>query len=40
MIPAIFLLSIAVSFFSVGVAIWTWLIMLAVDVLVIHRRFR
>src|SRR5918999_2154388 len=38
MIPAIFLLSIAVSFFSVGVAIWTWLIMLAVDVLVIHRR--
>jgi len=39
-IPAIFLLSIAVSIFSVGVAIWTWLIMLAVDALVIHRRFR
>jgi uncharacterized membrane protein len=39
-IPAIFLLSIAVSFLSVGVAIWTWVIMLAVDVLVIHRRFR
>jgi uncharacterized membrane protein len=39
-IPAIFLLSIAISFFSVGVAIWTWLIMLAVDALVIHRRFR
>jgi TMEM175 potassium channel family protein len=39
-IAAIFLLSIAVSFLSVGVAIWTWVIMLAVDVLVIHRRFR
>jgi uncharacterized membrane protein len=39
-IPAIFLLSIAISFFSVGVAISTWLIMLAVDALVIHRRFR
>src|SRR5215218_9599741 len=39
-IPAIFLLSIGVSFFSVGVAIWTWLIMLVVDAVVIRRRFR
>jgi uncharacterized membrane protein len=39
-IPAIFLLSIAVSFFSVSVAICTWLVMLAVDAVVIHRRFR
>jgi uncharacterized membrane protein len=37
-IPAIFLLSIAVSFFSVSAAIWTWLIMLAVDAIVLHRR--
>jgi uncharacterized membrane protein len=40
MIPAIFLLSIGVSFFNVGVAIWTWLIMLVVDAVVIRRRFR
>jgi len=39
-IPTIFLLSIGISFFSVSVAIWTWLVMLAVDALVIHRRFR
>jgi uncharacterized membrane protein len=39
-IPAIFLLSIAVSFFSVSVAIWMWLVMLAVDALVIRRRLR
>jgi uncharacterized membrane protein len=39
-IPAIFLLSIGVSFFSVGVAIWMWLIMLVVDAVVIRRRFR
>ncbi|MDQ3862030.1 MAG: TMEM175 family protein [Actinomycetota bacterium] len=38
-IPAIFLLSIAISFFSVNVAIWTWFVMLAVDAVVIHRRF-
>jgi uncharacterized membrane protein len=37
-IPAIFLLSIAVSFFSVSAAIWTWLIMLAVDTIVLRRR--
>jgi uncharacterized membrane protein len=40
MIPAIFLLSIGISFFNVGVAIWTWLIMLVVDAVVIRRRFR
>jgi uncharacterized membrane protein len=39
-ITAIFLLSIGISFFSVGVAIWTWLIMLVVDAVVIRRRFR
>ena len=39
-IPVIFLLSIVVSFFSVSVAILTWLLMLAVDVVVFRRRFR
>jgi uncharacterized membrane protein len=39
-IPAIFLLSIAISFFSVSVAICLWFVMLAVDTVVIHRRFR
>jgi TMEM175 potassium channel family protein len=39
-IPAILLLSIAISFFSVNVAICSWLVMLAVDAVVIHRRFR
>jgi uncharacterized membrane protein len=37
-IPAIFLLSIAVSFFSVGAAIWTWFIMIAIDAIVVRRR--
>lgn len=37
-IPAIFLLSIGLAFFSVSAAIWTWLVMLAVDALVLHRR--
>jgi uncharacterized membrane protein len=39
-IPVIFLLSIVVSFFSVSVAIFTWLVMLAVDVVMFRRRFR
>ena len=39
-IPAIFLLSIAISFFSVSVAICSWLVMLVVDTVVIRRRFR
>lgn len=38
-IPAIFLLSIGISFFSVSAAIWTWFIMLAVDAVVVRRRF-
>jgi hypothetical protein len=37
-IPAIFLLSIGVSFFSVGAAVWTWFIMIAIDAIVIRRR--
>jgi uncharacterized membrane protein len=39
-IPAIFLLSIAISFFSVSATIWTWFDMIAVDAFVIYRRFR
>jgi uncharacterized membrane protein len=38
-IPAIFLLSIVISFFSVSVAIWLWFVMIAVDA-VVRRRFR
>jgi uncharacterized membrane protein len=37
-IPAIFLLSIGISFFSVGAAIWTWFIMIAIDAIVVRRR--
>jgi uncharacterized membrane protein len=39
-IPLIFLLSIGVSFFSVSVAIFSWLILIVVDAIVFHRRFR
>jgi uncharacterized membrane protein len=39
-IPAIFLLSIFISFFSVSVAILTWFVMLVVDAVVTRRRFR
>jgi uncharacterized membrane protein len=39
-IPAIFLLSIVISFFSVGMAILMWFIMLVVDAVVTRRRFR
>jgi uncharacterized membrane protein len=39
-IPAIFLLSIVISFFSVGAAIWTWFIMIAIDAVVLRRRLR
>ncbi|MBA3490862.1 MAG: DUF1211 domain-containing protein [Rubrobacteraceae bacterium] len=39
-IPAIFLLSIVISFLSVSVAILMWFVMLAVDVVVTRRRFR
>jgi uncharacterized membrane protein len=37
-IPAIFLLSIGISFFSVSAAIWSWLVMLAVDAVIVRRR--
>ena len=37
-IPAVFLLSIGVSFFSVSAAIWTWFIMIAIDAIVVRRR--
>jgi uncharacterized membrane protein len=39
-IPAIFLLSIVISFFSVSAAIWIWFIMLAIETVIIRRRFR
>jgi hypothetical protein len=39
-IPAIFMLSIVISFFSVSVAICMWFVMLAVDAVVTHSRFR
>ncbi len=37
-IPAIFLLSIGISFFSVSAAILSWLVMLAVDAIIVRRR--
>src|SRR5215216_628511 len=37
-IPAIFLLSIGISFFSVGAAIWTWFIMIAIDAIIVRKR--
>ncbi len=37
-IPAIFLLSIGISFFSVSTVIWMWLVMIAVDAVIVHRR--
>jgi uncharacterized membrane protein len=37
-IPAIFLLSIGISFFSVNAAIWTWFIMIVVDAIIVRRR--
>ena len=39
-IPAIFLLSIVISFFSVSAAIWTWFVMIIIDAVVVRRRFR
>jgi hypothetical protein len=36
--PVIFLLSIGVSFFSVGAAIWSWVVMIVVDAVVLRRR--
>jgi hypothetical protein len=37
-IPATFLLSIGISFFSVSAAVWSWLVMLAVDAVIVRRR--
>ncbi len=37
-IPGIFLLSIGISFFSVSAAVWSWLVMLAVDAVIVRRR--
>jgi uncharacterized membrane protein len=36
--PVIFLLSIGVSFFSVGAVIWSWVVMIVVDAVVLRRR--
>jgi len=36
--PVIFLLSIGVSVFSVGAAIWSWVVMIVVDAVVLRRR--
>jgi uncharacterized membrane protein len=37
-IPAIFLFSIGISFFSVSAAIWTWFIMIGIDAIIVRRR--
>ena len=39
-IPAIFLLSIGVSFFSVQAAIWSWVVLILVDAVILRRRLR
>ncbi len=39
-IPAIFLLSIGISLFSVNVAIWSWVLLIVVDAIVFRRRLR
>jgi hypothetical protein len=39
-LPIIFLLSIGVSFFSVGAAIWSWVGMIVIDAVILHRRHR
>ncbi len=39
-IPAIFLLSIGISFFSVSAAIWSWVLLIIVDALIFRRRLR
>jgi hypothetical protein len=36
-IPAIFLLSIGISFFSGGAAIWTWFSMVAIDAIIVRK---
>jgi len=37
-IPGIFLLSIAVSFYSVSAAIWSWVALIVVDAVILRRR--
>jgi TMEM175 potassium channel family protein len=37
-IPVIFLLSIGVSYFSVSVAIWSWVVLIVVDAVILRRR--
>jgi hypothetical protein len=37
-LPVIFLLSIVVSFFSVGVAISSWVLLMAVDAMILRQR--
>jgi uncharacterized membrane protein len=37
-IPGIFLLSIAVSFYSVSAAIWSWVVLIVVDAVILRRR--
>ena len=39
-LPAIFLLTIGVSFFSVGAAIYSWLLLVVVDAVIRRRRIR
>jgi uncharacterized membrane protein len=39
-IPVIFLLSIGVSFFSVSAAIWSWVVLMVVDAVILRRRHR
>jgi uncharacterized membrane protein len=36
--PVIFLMSIVISFLSVSAAIWSWVVMIAVDAAVLRRR--
>ena len=39
-LPAIFLLSIGISFLSVNAAIWSWVILLVIDAVISRRRLR
>ena len=37
-IPAVYLLSIVISFFSVQAATWSWVILIVVDSVILRRR--
>jgi hypothetical protein len=37
-VPVIFLLTIGVSFFSVGAAIYSWLLLIVIDTVILRRR--